>query len=59
MLGPTINLYDAVRITELRLSVRSDLGEGDILKPQIGDVAWAIEIYGNSPGYELECSDRN
>jgi hypothetical protein len=59
MLDPTIKLYDAVRITELRQPVRSDLGAGDIRKPQVGDVAWVIEIYENPPGYELECSDKN
>jgi hypothetical protein len=59
MLDPTIKLYDAVRITELRQPVRYDLGEGDIRKPQVGDVAWVIEIYENPPGYELECSDKN
>jgi hypothetical protein len=59
MLDPTIKLYDAVRITELRQPVRSDLGAGDIRKPQVGDVAWVIEIYENPPGYELECSDKD
>lgn len=59
MLDPTIKLYDAVRIKELRQPVRSDLGEGDIRKPQVGDIAWVIEIYEKPPGYELECSDKN
>jgi hypothetical protein len=59
MLDPTIKLYDAVRIMELRQPVRSALGEGDRRKPQCGDVAYVIEIYENPPGYELECSDKD
>ena len=59
MLDPTIKFYDAVRITELRQPIRSNLAEGDIRKPQIGDTAWVIEIYQSPPGYELECSDKN
>ncbi|MEF9928014.1 MAG: hypothetical protein RR775_13475 [Massilia sp.] len=59
MLDPTIELFDAVRITELRQPVNSDLGKGDIRKPEVGDVAWVIEIYEKPPGYELECSDKN
>lgn len=59
MLVPTIKLHDVVRITELLQPVRSGPGEGDVRKPQVGDVAWVIEIYKNPPGYELECSDKN
>lgn len=50
MLDPTIKLHDVVRITELLQPVRSDLGEGDVRQPQIGDVAWVIEIYKKSTG---------
>ena len=57
MLDPTIKLYDAVRIEELSKPVCSE--DGDIRQPQVGDVAWVIEIYENPPGYELECSDKN
>jgi len=59
MLGPTIELFDAVRITELRQPVNSNSRKGDIRKPEVGDVAWIIEIYEKPPGYELECSDKN
>jgi hypothetical protein len=59
MLDPTIKLYDAVTIKALRQSVRSGLGKDDIRQPQVGDVAWVIEIYDHPPGYELECSDKN
>ena len=57
MLNPAIKLYDAVRIEELRKA--ADLSDGDIRQPQVGDVAWVIEIYENPPGYELECSDKD
>jgi len=59
MRDPTIKVYDAIRITALRQPVRYDLGKGDSPEPKVGDVAWAIEIYENPPGYELECSDKN
>ena len=59
MLDPAITLYEAYRIKAFRQPIRSDLGEGDLRKPQVGDIAWVIEIYEDSPGYELECSDRN
>ena len=59
MLGPTIELFDAVRITELRQPVNSNSRKGDMRKPEVGDVAWIIEIYDKTPGYELECSDKN
>jgi hypothetical protein len=59
MLDPAITLYEAYRIKEFRQPIRSDLGEGDLRKPQVGDIAWVIEIYEDPPGYELECSDRN
>lgn len=57
MLDPTIKLYDAVIIKELQQAVRSN--SNDIRPPQVGDVAWVIEIYDHPPGYELECSDKN
>lgn len=57
MLDPTIKLYDAVMIKELWQPVRSD--PGDIRPPQVGDIAWVIEIYDHPPGYELDCSDKN
>lgn len=59
MLDPTIELFDAVRITELRQPVNSNSRKGDIRKREVGDVAWIIEIYEKPPGYELECSDKN
>lgn len=59
MLGPAIRLYEAYRIKEFRQAVRSDLGDGDVRKPQVGDIAWVIEIYEDPLGYELECSDKN
>lgn len=48
MLDPTFKLYDAVRITQLREPNRADLGERDVRKPEVGDVAWIIEIYQKS-----------
>jgi len=57
MLSPTIKLYDAVRIEELRKP--ASLLDGDIRQPQVGDVVWVIEIYENPPGYELECSNKD
>ncbi len=59
MLDPTIKLHDVVRIIELLQPVRSELREGAVRQPHVGDVAWVIEIYKNPPGYELECSDKN
>lgn len=57
MLNPTIELYDAVKIEELHKP--ASLSGGDIRQPQVGDVAWVIEIYENAPGYELEFSDKD
>ena len=42
MLDPTIKLYDAVIIKEMRQPARS--GAGDIRPPQAGDVAYVIEF---------------
>lgn len=57
MLNPTIKLYDAVRIEGLHKP--ASLSDGDIRQPQVGDVAWVLEIYENPPGYKLECSDKD
>ena len=57
MLNPKIELYDAVRIEELYKP--ATLSDSDIRQPQVGDVAWVIEIYENPQGYELECSDKD
>lgn len=51
--------YDAVRLKKINLSTPTEKDEFNLRQPEVGDIAYIIEIYSTPPGYELECSDAN
>ena len=51
--------YDAVRLKKINVPIPCAKDEFNLRQPELGDIAYIIEIYSNPPGYELECSDAN
>lgn len=54
-----VALYDVVKITAFCKPVHFAPDGISIRPPRVGDKAAIIEIYGDPPGYELECSGRD
>jgi hypothetical protein len=57
--GLNFKQYDAVRLKKINLPIPCAKNEFNLRQPEIGDIAYIIEIYSTPPGYELECSDAN
>ncbi|MEW6023671.1 MAG: hypothetical protein AB1807_16195 [Pseudomonadota bacterium] len=55
----SIQIYDVVRIKDLRQPVDFQPDGTSVRAPSVGDVAAVIEVYSNPPGYELECSGKD
>lgn len=55
----SLKLYDAVRVNKINVPLPYAKDWLNVRNPEIGDIAYIIEIYCNPPGYELECSDES